>query len=421
MTTKRGINIGSLFIIDDRVRPKLTASQIDFLGTVAGIVMRNLELNHEAEERDRSLRMSGALNAFQESRSIIHNPNLKKRTSFDNGDLTSKKRRAKADSIDILVGSVSMGPDGSYGYRDINPLSSNVITPRSSKPSEPASETGDPGFDQPNDIPQQDGDQTPASSFVRAASLLRQSLDLQDTGGVVFLDSRIGFNGQEAEKYLSSIAEDNQSVSSLDTISTAYNGSGHRVTSRKHKHALDVIGFSTAECELGSQVDMGKVGSFSPVDPATLQSFFDHYPRGKLWCFDEGGVLSAWDEDSYDGDPRVSSRETAFMRHQRKQTEATLLSRCFPNGKPPSIRSHYELFDPSLSTSALIRPRLGFQCWSVVFRVFLFFIVSAPDILCGSRAQFPFDVLQHGNGRVQPDRVYGRGASEGGFHRQYFP
>lgn len=59
LTTRRGINIGSLFIVDDRVRPELTASQVDFLGTVAAIVMRNLELNQEAEERNRFLKMSG--------------------------------------------------------------------------------------------------------------------------------------------------------------------------------------------------------------------------------------------------------------------------------------------------------------------------------------------------------------------------
>lgn len=362
--------------------------------------------------------MSGALNAFQESRSTIRTPNLKERTSFNSGDLTSRNRRAKADSIDILPGSVSMGPDGSYGY---NPPSSNVITPGRSNPDEPCSETEDPGFDQPNEVPQQERDQTPESSFVRAASLLRQSLDLQDTGGVVFLDSRIGFNGQEAETSLSSTAEDNQSVNSLDTISTVYNGSGHRVSSRKKKQALNVIGFSTVECELGSQVNMKNVNSFSPVDPATLQSLFDHYPRGKLWCFDEGGLLSAWDEDSYDADPRISSGESAIMRHQRKQTEATLLSRYFPNGKLLLISSQYKPINHSFSTSVIIRPRLGFQYWSVVFGVFLFLIVSASDIFCGSRAEFPFHVLQYGHGRVQPDCIYGRGASEGRFYRQHFP
>ena len=362
--------------------------------------MRNLELNHEAEERDRSLRMSGAMNAFQEGSSIIHDSKLKGRTSFNSGDLTSRKRRAKADSIDVQIGSISMGPNGSYGYRDINPLSSNVITPRSPIPNEPSSETRDPGFDQPNEIPQQEVDQTPASTFVRAASLLRQSLDLQDTGGVVFLDSRVGFNGQEAETSLSSISEDNQSVNSLDTVSTVYNGSGHRVSSRRNKEALDVIGFSTAKYGLGSQVNMRNVTSFSPVDPATLQSLLDHYPRGKLWCFEEGGLLSAWDEDSYDGDPRISTKETAIIRHQRKQTEATLLSRYFPNGKLLAIRFHYEPFDRSFSTSAIIRPRLGFQCWSLVFRLFLFFVVSAPDVFCGSRAEFPFDVLQYSHGRI---------------------
>ena len=152
----------------------------------------------------------------------------------------------------------------------------------------------------------------------------------------MFLDSRISFRGREAEISLSPNAEDKQSVNSKDATSPLNDGFGHKPFSRKSNQASEVIGFSAKEFDLGFQANMKDVDSFNPISQITLQGLLQHYPRGKLWCLNDEGALSAWDEDIPLDDANISSRETTMMRHQRKQTEATLLSRCFPNGKPSS-------------------------------------------------------------------------------------
>lgn len=71
LTTKKGINIGSLFIIDDVVRDSLTADQEQFLGTIAQTIMMYMEKTAEAEERKKVMRLSLGMNAFVEGRSRL--------------------------------------------------------------------------------------------------------------------------------------------------------------------------------------------------------------------------------------------------------------------------------------------------------------------------------------------------------------
>ena len=262
LTTKKGINIGSLFIIDDRVRPELTAAQVDFLGTVAGIVMRNMELNQEAEERKRSLKMSGALNAFQEGGVIIQDPNTREKAVPDDDPSTSRKV-SRADSIDLPARSVAMDAKVPYIYRDndaqlIADTTHEGSDESDSSASNSTKDPGSQGSPSSKEWPlQQD------STFVRAASLLRQCLDLETTGGVVFFDANTGFQGVEPD-FSPDPNEDKQSHHSADSV-TSITGSFRHRTTKKNNQASKIIGFSSSEFELGSQTNMKAVRSFNPL------------------------------------------------------------------------------------------------------------------------------------------------------------
>ena len=333
LTTKKGINIGSLFIIDDKVRPELTPSQVDFLGTVAGIIMKNLELNQEAEERRRSLKMSGALNAFQEGRISIPDTAPTEKASPSHKP-PIKNPEIRASSISVEDGSIGMTSDGFYSFRDTN-WQQNQSVAGLAAASSVADEPGLHLLGSSSEEPQQRRDQEhdPNSVFVRAASLLRQSLELHETGGVAFLDSSVGFHSRELDTSSSTVADDNLSANSWDPMSPTNASLGSRAFEKKNSKVSDVISFSTAEFALGNKTNMQEVTSFDPVDQRTLQGLLQSYPRGKLWSFDSDGILSRWDEDPSSGSSPSSPDETARMRHQRKQTEATILSKHFPKGK----------------------------------------------------------------------------------------
>ncbi len=104
LTTKKGINIGSLFILDDKARPHLTEDQEEFLGSIAQIVMKHFETTSEAEERRKVMRMSMGLSSFVEGRS--HFPFTGERSESISGD---RYKRGSKSSIKQPAGSPKRG------------------------------------------------------------------------------------------------------------------------------------------------------------------------------------------------------------------------------------------------------------------------------------------------------------------------
>ena len=102
LTTKRGINIGSLFVLDDHARPALSPDQVDFLGTMATVVMKHMEVTAEAEERKKVLRLSTGMNAFVEGRS---------RLAPHNNPEGSGRRRPRKDATPLVAGRRSSGKE----------------------------------------------------------------------------------------------------------------------------------------------------------------------------------------------------------------------------------------------------------------------------------------------------------------------
>lgn len=117
LTTKRGVNIGSVFILDNVVRDVLTADHEQFLGTIAQTIMKHMEMASEAEERRKVMRLSLGMNAFVEGRSRLDldeagqdiNHGLKK--TINNTERSPHKKRSAS-------GSRSMRGSAGAGSRD---------------------------------------------------------------------------------------------------------------------------------------------------------------------------------------------------------------------------------------------------------------------------------------------------------------
>ena len=92
LTTKKGINIGSLFIIDNVVREALREDQEQFLGTIAQTVMRHLEMANEARERKKVMRLSLGMNAFVEGKSRLSPEEMGQDTSLNSKPNTNNVR-----------------------------------------------------------------------------------------------------------------------------------------------------------------------------------------------------------------------------------------------------------------------------------------------------------------------------------------
>lgn len=328
--------------MDYQARPELTDTQIDCLGTIAQIVMQTMQLNSESVEGRRALRMSQALQSFQDGKdSIEFGDSDGSSVDFlkQAGDVSS----ARADGGDkpvCLGGSGQVPLDSASDPENVNRLVKAETPVSEVQPNQESSKK-----------PSQGSEPTSESTFVRAANLLRESLDLHTTGGVVFYNAGIGFHHR---------AVPTQDLESSEDDSTKSPRKRHRNTASSMSHSShaspktsDVLSFSIAEIPLGGPKELSEVKSFSPVPEDVLLHLLERYPRGKMWSFNHFGHLV--DREVFGTSEKSESDTSASSRSQRRQAEAKRLCRYFPNGEctpRPSVSCIFCIYSFATGCSA---------------------------------------------------------------------
>jgi len=317
--------------MDYQARPELTDTQIDCLGTISKIVMQTMQLNSEAVEGRRALRMSQALQSFQDGKDSIEFGDSDG-SSIDflkqAGDVTSPRADGNDKPL-CLGGSGNLSLDSAAGPENAE---------RFAKAESPAA------VEQPNaessKKPSQGSELTSESTFVRAANLLRESLDLHATGGVVFYNAGIGLHHRDVPTRDLESSEDSLAMSPRKRHRNTVSSTSH--SSHAYPKTSDVMSFSLAEIPLGSPKELSKVKSFSPIPEDVLLHLLQRYPRGKMWSFNHFGHLV--DRVVFGTSERSESDTSAPNRSQRRQAEAKRLCRYFPNGECTSRPSVHCIF-----------------------------------------------------------------------------
>lgn len=276
LTTKKGVNIGSLFVLDDVVRPRLSDNHEMFLATIAQTVMKHMEITMEAEERKKVMRLSLGMNAFVEGKSklVLDDPTHRtgmapKDRSNSDGGLTKKR----VESGDKLL----TNNNGPHSDHDSSQEDSDFGSTSKTK------------------------DTSHRMTFARAANILCESLDVRDRGGVVYFDATSRHRVE--------------------------NGDSHE---RYSERPAEIVSYSTPESDLGLGNLSPETKSFKAVDENLLHSLLARYPRGKLWSFDQDGSLSSSEEEPLSPRERTKSEGSRQIRANRKQIEAMLLQKHFP-------------------------------------------------------------------------------------------
>lgn len=274
LTTKRGVNIGAFAVIDDRPRSGLDEDQETFLIHVASLVMMHLERRKDAEESKRTNVMAGALNAFIEGKESLspadHTQSSESSTKHHYTDVFQHQGRPKS--------------------------ASNASSQKSDHVSLSPERAGE------ESVSSGHFEEARQSTLNRAARLLQESLDLQDAGGVIFLDSA-------------------HSTTSADWGVQSY--------------AFD--GASSASDAPSSIVCEAVPFDLHPIrmPKRALAGLLSHHPMGRAWTFDDDfSLLSSDDEDpTIETHRRRSSQLPRLSSPNRRQAEADLLQLCFPQGK----------------------------------------------------------------------------------------
>ena len=237
LLTKRGIPIGSLFIVDSHIRPDLSPNDLHFMGTMAGTIMRHLEMAREVEEHRRGMKMSRGLASFVEGRSELvdadaeedategtkvagrfetetENPRSNSKSSSMRGStqstqpsVNSSERKEQEEEYSSALVKTEEAILASYVQPNSQPSRTGTVedSHADSFIGTTVSQDDSPSQDTPSQgVPEVDSAEefSEASSvkvlFSRASNLIREAFEVD--GGVVFYDAQRGFGDPQLQQ-----------------------------------------------------------------------------------------------------------------------------------------------------------------------------------------------------------------------------
>ncbi|KAH8600571.1 hypothetical protein B0O99DRAFT_649305 [Bisporella sp. PMI_857] len=393
LITKRGIPIGSLFIVDNRLwHDGVSRHDINFMGTMARTIMKHLEMTREVEEHRRGMKMSRGLASFVEGRSQLAEADVDAEDGGEGATIVgqfetesgihrSKSVKSSASHTRSKPASVSSIERKEKEYSaslfkteqailSPNDLSPHAEVPHVRPPLESESQqqsfgtsasVASPPIDRLENVITPD-DISEASTmkilFSRASNLIREAFEVD--GGAVFYDGQRGFNDLQQKPATTNILphDDSQPTSGDDLASSGEIYSEQEDTSPRistepksdspslgegmfsrssteSKKAVEILGFSTAQASSIHGDEYPGPHAFVPFDEKALHTLLSRYPRGKLWTFDsDGAVASSSDEDSKRKKRVLLQQSRDLLRRQKRsaraKSDAKFLARHFP-------------------------------------------------------------------------------------------
>lgn len=393
LITKKGIAIGSLFIVDDYVRNGLSSEDIHFMGAMARTVMSHLEMAREVEEHRRGMKMSRGLASFVQGRSELVEPDLESadgegtriagKFETEAGIIRTKSKTSHRNSVASTVGSVHSVERKEREYSaSLAKAEEALLRDSDHKPEvivqRPEMSSGSHG-ESHNSLgtattdtfsPLSRSDTSPGGQLSeessqrrlasRAANLIRETFEID--GGCIFYDAQAGFAPDPPRSRTDHLTLDesqpDSQVTSGDEFhepreSLPYNPPATRSTlsdmspsltprdatfsrsSTMSQKLVDILGFSTPDAASIHGDLVPGLQSFRPLQEKALNSLLRRFPRGKLWTFDsEGEVSSSSEEDRRRSakDPLRLNKELMLKkgRSSKSNSHAKFLARHFP-------------------------------------------------------------------------------------------
>jgi signal transduction histidine kinase len=352
LTTKKGINVGSLCIMDIHPREALDQEQKHVMGWLAKLVITHLEVNREAMEGRRSKLMSDALNAFLDGRgrmkssssdgSGAESVHSERRARDRTPSKPGSRRSTTAGELDRATDSVeaSVIPrDGDPAeVEDCSDDCQTSTKDRTTTSSDRSSDDEELGRTKQYEV----SAESHRSTFARAANLLRECFQMEDGDGVFFLEGGAGLthttgsglamgNHSETEyEKATKLGQDDTCTSPTHQVGTST--SFDPLISAFTKSARDpapVLAYSTQhEPFLRGQIPGGRA-AHGEIDQDILRELFKRYPQGKIWLLENGAAASSSEEDrgGTDAHRRAPQR---LKRSQRRRGEASIVAKLFP-------------------------------------------------------------------------------------------
>ncbi|KZF23986.1 hypothetical protein L228DRAFT_266356 [Xylona heveae TC161] len=335
ITTNKGVNIGSLFVLDDKPHPPLDPLEIEFLGHMAMIIMQHMQLARDASERRRALQMQKGLSVFVESGSSLERGHMSRSTSYDDLSKAEKKSSTLENTRPSAEGLTAPPPStGDIVNPQTTSSDDGALVEKKNANAQPPVLTENVVYKDPvqaatSQVPE--AEETLSQTFSRAANILHESL-FEGDGGVIFLSTKPGITGNDtysrsgletgdpATQTGDGTVSVGETPGSADNVSRATWGSG---TTRDR--STDILGARFPR--------KGSSRSFIPVGEAMIASLVKRYPSGKLWLADEDGVASSSEEEATNGALSGPTSEEQLSRKARRRAKENILLKHFSGAR----------------------------------------------------------------------------------------
>ncbi|KAH3105561.1 hypothetical protein KXW41_008171 [Aspergillus fumigatus] len=365
LTTETKINIGCFFALDAKPRDNFSDLEKEILGSLGMLIMDYLQVSRQASEGRRAARLSRGLSYFVEGSSSFVD-------SQPSCSGSSAPTLSTPASSAMRANHLSAG--SSHSFELPSKRSHSIDARSSSSVSDSKADNGDQNNSSGPDTPLPDWwagsrrkglklDESHSSSwaFRRAANLLRESLELDADGGVIFLEVT------------------NSHMLDFETGSDCSGETGP---------AAPVLAVSTRDEPFAPGPGSTVLYPAANLDSGFLHQLLRRYTKGKLWSFHRDGILSSSDDEKPNGNRSMKPAEPPRGSGKKwKQTENAMLNLFFPNATQV-------MFVP-LWNAANSQWFAGCFCWNTVeTRVF------SPSVELSSVLGFGSSIMAECN-RVQ--------------------
>ncbi|RSL48696.1 hypothetical protein CEP54_012793 [Fusarium duplospermum] len=292
--SRRGISIGVFSVFDEKPRPGLDDASIQLLQDISRAILGHLEVRRSGDGRRPAERMVRGLGSYVEGKATMSGWQDSSSQAFDTNPAT-EEGSLNAEQQDLQRHQGDLAPITTINFTEperSNPPAEFFVL---SSPNETSASTkiglgGDP---RPIPVGDQPRQVQLRRIFSKAANILRESIEVE---GVLFLDASIAsFAGLVGSGNLPrhlAVKRRPSSSSSSSTYSESFNVSpGSFGNPDIAPPTCSVLGFSTS---MSSSInDEDPTARSQSLPERHLQRLIRRYPKGKIFNFDQHGVMSS--------------------------------------------------------------------------------------------------------------------------------
>ena len=323
ITTSKGVNIGSLAVMDTEARESgLSESEVEFLGKTASQIMTYLETNRQAIEGRRARRLAEGLESF-----------IAGKRSIKEGMMNGASRMPSIKRKDTTYGMTAPNSPEEPRANPVSPTNGDlrqVITEDTFRDratsdhdsSEPTTDT-----EQQNNAKLETESRSHARTFARAANLLRESFgDLGEDGSVVFtsLKGRLDKPIRSAPMH----RPQHRAANSTSNIKGKEEIQENGAPPLLHVQETEVLASSTWVAPFSTSEDKGV--EHVTLSEDMLRTLMKRYPGGKLFTMDDPGRFSSSEDESFHLNEKPD-RPRRSSRHKRDEHQA--IAAAFPQAR----------------------------------------------------------------------------------------